>query len=165
MIRYFAATDTTDIGLLALEYLKGILRCHLPTRVASMTGTPEGKWEPYSALLTTPLATPFVNVVCCDPTRWVWTQKVEVPTRQPDGTITSEVAAGAQELWTEGVHNVLITTWDVLVGCRPHQFAAARKYDGVIIPNGPFALPEPMVKIRVPVTDLQHLRDTLVKRG
>lgn len=135
-IRYLAATDTSPIALVALEYLKGFLRLKIPVRVVSLTGPPAGRWEAYSPLLTTPLeivegaSGVFVNAVCCDPSRWVWRQRVPMTT--VDGDFTGEVAEGMQELWTVGVWNVLLTNKEQLVAATQEQLGATRKYQRIV---------------------------------
>jgi hypothetical protein len=136
LIRYLAATDGSAISLVALEYLKAFLKLRMHVRVGSVTGPPQGRWEHYSQLLVTPMSGPFVNVVCCDPNRWVWTQRVPMPVRTTDGELEfkGEVAEGVQELRTEGVRNVLLTNVDVLTS---GQYGTAIRYDAVVTPSEP----------------------------
>lgn len=118
-IRYLAATDPSPFGLVALEYLKGLLRIGR-VRLASMTGgLHEAPWISYAQLLVTPMEGDYVNVVCCDPSRWTWVQKVAMPERTVGGNLVlpGEVASGWQELYTEGAHNVLIS------GRFPHKIS------------------------------------------
>jgi hypothetical protein len=135
-IRYLAATDDYPTGALALEYLKGLLRI-APVRVGSMTGGLFGKWEAYSQLLTTPMAGDFVNVVCCDPSRWTWEQKVPMPKRLTSGelVLSGEVATGWQELYTEGVHNALLTDERFEHKLTAHQKATALRYEQIVVPD------------------------------
>ncbi len=135
-IRYLAATDHGALGRLALEYLKAFLKLRLSVRVGSVTGGLIGAWEHYSQLLATPMDGPFVNVVCCHPSRWIWTQRVPMQSRKPDGTLVfdGDVAEGLQELRTEGVRNVLIID-DHHIALSKAQAGAALKYDAIIIPN------------------------------
>lgn len=137
-IRFLAATDLTPTGTLALEYLKAFLRLGLQVKLGSISGGLSGKWTAYSALLATPMPiTLFVNVVCCDPCRWAWEQRVPMPRRLATGELElpGEVAVGLQELYTTGVWNVLIT--DEYDGARiqPHQLESALKYETVVVPN------------------------------
>lgn len=163
MIRYLAATDTSPIALVALEYLKGFLRLRMPVRIVSMTGPPVGRWEAYSPLLATPMAVAvtspgsFVNVVCCDPSRWVWQQRVPMTTA--DGVFTGEVAEGIQELCTAGVRNVLLTNWEQLVGATQAQLIATRKYQQIVTTSR-CDVGETIVEI--PVVDLPLLRSVVV---
>lgn len=137
-IRLLATTDGSPIGTLGVEYLKSLLRA-APVRLYSVTGGLSGGWERYSTLLNTPLAGPFVNVVCCAPDRWTWMQTVQMPNR--DGTFTP--ASERQELYTAGVRNVLITDH-----ARPRSSAlqasfvvvpgtahCAKKYEAVVVPT------------------------------
>ncbi len=135
-VRYLASTDESPIGVLALEYLKAFLKIRLHVRVGSVTGPPLGAWDLYSGCLSTPMDGPFVNVVCCHPSRWIWTQRVPMESRKPDGTLAfdGDVAEGLQELRTEGVRNVLIID-DNHIALTKAQAGAALKYDAIIIPN------------------------------
>jgi len=134
-IRYMAATDSSPIGMLALGYLSGLLRI-APVRVGSMTGGLSGRWEHYAQLLATPMTEDYVNVVCCQPERWAWEQRVTMPTRCPDGTVdpAGEIGSRRVELYTEGKHNVLLTDW------MPHgalQLAAGLRYEQIVVANAP----------------------------
>jgi hypothetical protein len=130
-VRYFAATDSTPIGHVALDYLKSLLRV-APVRVASLSGGMTGPWEHYAALMVTQMNGPFVNVVCCDPSRWTWVQSVPMPRRLVDGTLDlSESASGRQELYTQGVRNVLITGADP-AGLADELRSAALRYEQII---------------------------------
>ena len=127
-IRYYAATDATPVGRAALEYLKGLLRI-APVRVLSVTGGLQGPWEPFGTVLATPISPSFINVVCCDPSRWVWTQKVEMPNVKDGKVVSTEIAERQVELHTHGVRNVLI----VASGrAKVHQVASAMRYDAII---------------------------------
>jgi hypothetical protein len=130
-IRYLAATDDSHIGMLALGYLSGLLRIGR-VRVGSMTGGMAGRWALYAQLLTTPIDDDFVNVVCCAPDRWTWTQRVPMPTKRPDGSWGTESAIGRQELYTAGHRNVIVVPWVVL---SDDQRADALRYDQVVVPN------------------------------
>lgn len=172
-IRYLAATDDYPTGALALEYLKGLLRI-AQVRVGSMTGGLFGKWEAYAQLLTTPMAGDFVNVVCCDPSRWTWEQKVPMPKRLTNEryVLSGEVATGWQELYTEGVHNVLLTNERYEHKLTAHQKATALGYEQIVVPDDQAhslwasarhragrAAPR---LIPVPVRDQRVLRDVLL---
>jgi len=161
VIRYLTATDTSPIALVGLEYLKGFLRLRIPVRVVSMTGPPVGRWEAYSPLLAAPMAvavmSSFVNVVCCDPSRWAWQQRVPMTTA--DGVFTGEVVEGMQELWTAGVRNVLLTNWEQLVGATQAQLAATRKYQQIVTTSR-CDVGETIVEI--PVVDLPLLRSVVI---
>lgn len=128
LIRYFATTDDSPTGKVALEYLKSLLRI-APVRVGSMTGMMSGAWENYALLLSTPLHARYVNVVCCASSRWTWVQNVPMTNAkgQRDGT-----ASGRQELYTAGVHNVLLAA---SFPVDPHAIATAARYEAVITPS------------------------------
>jgi hypothetical protein len=128
-VRYYAATDASAIGRAALEYLKSLLRI-APVRVLSITGgAPSGPWEGFSSVLATPIGPTFVNVVCCDPSRWAWTQKVEIPNVQDGKVVSTEKAERHVELYTQGCRNVL------LVASSAHhadQVRAAARYEAIV---------------------------------
>lgn len=138
-IRYFAATDASPLGELAWAFMRRMIRI-LPVRVASMTGGMAGRWIGYESLAMT-IVPPgaFINVVCCDPSRWTWTTRIEAPTQQQSA---AEIAAGGAfgaeainsraELWTAGVRNVLIA------GSAPRstpEVDTAKKYDCIVAPS------------------------------
>jgi hypothetical protein len=134
LIRYLAATDDTPTGALALEYLKALLRI-APVRVGSMSGGLSGKWEVYTQLLVTPMQGDFVNVVCCDPARWSWEQKVPMPKRLTNGelVLSGEVATGRQELYTEGCRNVLLTDERYEHKLTREQTCTALRYQEIVV--------------------------------
>ncbi len=159
-VRYLASTDESPIGLLALEYLKAFLRLSLRVRVGSVSGGLAGRWEAYGQLLATPMVGSFVNVVCCHPSRWIWTQRVPMQSRKPDGTLVfdGDVAEGLQELRTEGVRNVLIID-DNHIALSKAQAGAALRYDAIIIPNEEWSYDRGDVPVTIPVpVDPAHLR-------
>lgn len=135
-IRYLAATDASPIGVLALEYLKGLLRIG-QVRVGSLSGGLQGPWESYFPLLATAMDGDYVNVVCCDPSRWTWVQEVPMPTRLPNGdlVVSAEVATGRQELYTVGVHNVLLTNESYHPANPRTRYAAAAalRYEEIVV--------------------------------
>ena len=159
-IRLLATTDGSAIGALGLEYLKSLLRC-APVRLYSVTGGLSGGWERFSTLLSTPMAGPFVNVVCCAPGRWVWVQTVQMPNK--DGTLTP--ASERMELYTVGVRNVLLTDYIPPGGPSPAQ--SAKKYEAIGVPTlaiggawaefGCHALVVP-----VPVVDHSRIRELIM---
>lgn len=131
-VRYLASTDATAIGAVALHYLRAILKLGVAVRVVSVSGGAPGiGWEHYTQLLATPVSGGFVNVVCCDPSRWVWTQRVPMPTKKSDGSLllSGDVAEGVQELRTSGVCNVLLTNSDILTS---EQLRSAERYDAIV---------------------------------
>lgn len=130
-IRYLAATDDSPFGRLALEYLKSLLRI-ARVRVGSMTGGGmDGAWEHYASLLGTPMAGGFINVVCCDPRRWTWVQRVHMAQRQSDGTFVNDVIEQRIEVHTTGVRNVLLA---LNAPSDDHQALTAEKYDAIVVP-------------------------------
>jgi hypothetical protein len=139
-IRYYAATNDTPTGRVALEYYKSLVRI-APVRVLSTTGVLSGAWAGFSAALVTPMAYPMVNVVCSVPSRWTWTQRVEA-TMQPvvaGPHITAvtvpaktERIEGRLELYTRGIRNVL------LAADEPgdmEQLETAIKYEMIVVPS------------------------------
>lgn len=132
-IRYLATTDGSPVGLMGLDYLKGLLRIS-PVRVYSVPGGMTGGWERYSSLLSTPLAGRFVNVVCCAPDRWTWMQTIQMPNK--DGTFTA--ASERQELYTDGVRNVLLTDHAPAYSTAYGAAHCAKRYEAVVVPT--FAL-------------------------
>lgn len=166
-IRYLAATeDSTPTGKLALEYLKGLLALRVPIRLGSMTGGLSGQWEHYAQLLVSPMNGDLVNVVCCDHSRWTWEQRVPMPKRTPNGELVlpGQIARGWQELYTVGVHNVLITgepCYDTRL--TREQIVTARRYEAIVGPNDHYCKgwgirAREVRCIPVPVTDHAALR-------
>ncbi len=136
VIRYLAATDPSPIGTLALAYLKGLLRI-APVRLGSMTGGLVGQWEAFGQLLVTPMDGELVNVVCCDPGRWTWVQNVPMPKRLRSGetVMSAEVASGQQELYTDGLRNVLLTNERAPSRLTNDQLITALRYEQVVVPD------------------------------
>lgn len=167
MIRYFAGTHASSTDAVALEYLKGLLRV-APVRLLSISGGMNNRWEPYAALLATPMTMPYVNVVCCPPARWTWVQQVEMPNLDPQGQVTSvETASSRVELYTVGVRNILIATHPPDPIRDEPGLASALRYQAVIVPTmdlweawervdcHPHVIP-------LPVTDYQALRGVII---
>jgi len=171
-IRYLAATDDSFVGRLALEYLMGILRI-APVRLGSMTGGLSGRWESYAQLLTSSMDGDFTNVVCCDPSRWSWVQNVPMLKRLPSGALVlpGEVASGRQELYTEGVRNVLLTNEQYRTQLGKEQMATGLRYEEIVTSSDAahaawriarLHRSSPPHLIVVPVTDLPALRSVLI---
>jgi|SRR6185295_3207092 len=127
-IRYYAATDATPVGRAALDYLKGLLRI-APVRVLSVTGGLQGPWERFGTVLSTPIGPTFINVVCCDPARWTWIQKIDMPNVVDGKVVSTEHAEQRIELYTRGVRNVLLIA---STEARVEQAASALRYDAVV---------------------------------
>jgi hypothetical protein len=165
-IRYLATTDSSPIGMLALGYLSGLLRI-APVRIGSMTGGLSGRWEHYAQLLATPMTEDYVNVVCCQPERWTWEQRVTMPTRRPDGTVDPVDASRRVELYTEGRHNVLLTM-DCPVTDEP-RFRTAMRYQEIVVADErnnalwlPWRAGKGLHRIPLPVTDHEVLRSVVM---
>jgi hypothetical protein len=140
VIRYFADTSNSETGRIARGYLNSLLRSRQLVRLLSV-GAPldlDGPWAPYAALLMTPLSPAFVNVVCCHPSRWSWTQRVAMPNLSSGGEVASVThASGRVELYTRGVRNVLLTTEPPSWG-QPGldlMVADAMRYEALVVPT------------------------------
>ena len=162
-IRYFASTSDGSDGLLALAYVKALLRI-APVRLLSVSGGMGARWQPFSALLMTPMGTPFVNAVCCPPARWAWTQKVSMPNLDAKGLVMfQDLAVERLELYTAGVRNVLLT--DAIPDPIRHEtaIATALRYQALVVPTDEVAHAwrrvdcHPTV-IPVPVTDITAMQ-------
>jgi hypothetical protein len=137
-IRFFAATDRSQIAELAWNFMRRMIRLR-PVRVISMSGGMAGRWVGYETLTATPMIGSYVNVICCDSSRWTWTTHVEAPTKAQSpaqvaagGAFEAEQISSRAELWTAGVRNVLI------VGSPPRskpEVDTAKKYDEIIAPS------------------------------
>lgn len=132
-IRYFAATDNSPLGDVALHYCKALLRI-APVRVASMTGGLGGAWERYATLLGTPLSDHFVNAVCCHPSAWTRIQRVEIPNVVDGKMVSIEKASQRMELYTHGVRNVLFVV-DGPRALSPEADASALRYEALVFPS------------------------------
>jgi hypothetical protein len=120
----------------------------------------------------------FVNVVCCRPDRWVWTQHVTMYDRRADGTMSPVNDSGRQELYTHGVRNVLLTSDTPMLSS---EVVTAMRYQCVVVPDalsltrwsGIRSRPEPSlgdpwdvtptVMVPVPVTDHATLRAAILQ--
>ena len=157
-IRYMAATDASPVGIIALEYLRSLLRI-APVRVVSMSGgTLEGPWDYYAAVLATPIGPSFVNVVCCAPVRWSFLHATHMPVMLEGKVVGSERAEQRIELYTQGVRNVLIMPQGPE---GPHQAAVAAKFEARIVPT-PQSEAERLrnclgTLIPVPVSETNHV--------
>lgn len=159
-IRYFAHTDNSELGKIALEYLRSMVRI-APVRVVSMSGGLVGAWDRLESMLLTPMTGSYVNAVCCHPSRWIWEAVVpmtdaaadicdpdlpaaphvvvdgspndrHVEVEMPAMQPTTEYARGVEELYTPKVRNVLFIG---TVQTTDQQHATARKYEAVILPD------------------------------
>lgn len=96
MIRYITQTDDSPTGKIAYQYLLGLVEI-APVRLHSQTGSLQGAWGGAGGLMLLPIVDPFVNVVCCDPKRWVF--RMETP-----------AGPGVVGLYTKNRRNLLIVT-------------------------------------------------------
>lgn len=129
-IRYFACTDDSPLGRIALIYLKALCRI-APVGLVPLEVPLGPRWEPYFAGLRAPKVGTYVNVVCAPRSRWAWPQTVVVP---PVDGKPGETHRGIIELHTVGVRNVLIAP---VAPPTDHEREAAKtalKYDAVIVP-------------------------------
>lgn len=167
-IRYLAATDDSPAGILALAYLKGLLRI-APVRVGTMSGGLSGAWAHYSQLTITAMYEDFVNVVCCASRMWTWVQNVRMTERRGDGTYgPGEKVSRRIELYTANVRNVLLTNERPL---DSDHLSSALRYDAVVVPGAEEHVhwshmrhnrPNSTVMVTVPVTDLAALRAAIM---
>lgn len=126
-LRYFATTDDSTTGKLALEYLKAMLRLG-PVRVIPRPGggALTGCWAPYAQLLSTPISYPFVNVVCCPSEHWTWTQSIRTE---------KDTIEGRLELYTAGMRNVLLADWDNPPDILTPAAVTALRYESIVVPS------------------------------
>lgn len=141
-IRYFADTTGSDASIVALEYMRALMRI-APVRLISVTGPLAMRWMGYGQLLTTPMLGRFVNCVACDPSRWTWQQRVMASARpvSPGDLVAgkeltapapTETIEGTVGLYTSGVRNVLF------VIARPRskrELEASRQYEAIVVPE------------------------------
>lgn len=162
-LRYFATTDDSPVGRMALEYLRSLLRIG-PVRVLTMSGGLQGAWSGYAQLLATPISIPYVNIVGCVPERWIWTQRITMHPQDMSpmsGTPASrarpkEITTSKVELYTDGIRNVLFAG---LPPNEPDQMATSLRYEALIVPAA--ALREPWQQegrspTLVPVPVIEH---------
>lgn len=114
-IRYFATTDDSVIGRVALEYCKSLLRI-APVRVISKSGGLEGPWRKFEQLIMTPMAGACVSCVCTPPAQWIWEASVPMPAADlgaqgaamaPSAPAIGGTAKGRIELYTPPGKSVL----------------------------------------------------------
>lgn len=107
-IRYFATTDDSAIGKVALGYLTSLLRI-APVRVVSKSGQLEGAWRRFEQLITTPMIGTCVSCVCTPAAQWVWEASVPMPATDagaqgaasaPSAPAIAGTAKGILELYT-----------------------------------------------------------------
>lgn len=188
-IRLFATTaPESPVCGVALHYLRSLIRL-APVRVIDpgrmIPGVPDGPWARHASLFHTSMEGDYVNVVCTEPSRWTWVQKMAVPKacavvahnsraceRGTKGCSVRhkaeeiDLVEGRLELWTAGVRNVL------LIGAQsptdPAEYATALKYDAIITdskrvmnewPGGVGIYP---VLVPVPVQDHEVIRSAVM---
>lgn len=164
IIRYFAQTDDSPNGAVALEYLKSLLRIG-QVRLISR-GALDGRWKPYAPLFTTPMADGFVNAVCCPVSMWSWIHRVPAP-RVQDGQIVADTVVGRCELYTQGVRNVLLAFARPDPICHEAALATALRYQAIVTPDSDGVeawarMDGRAVHIPVPVTDHALLQSVIV---
>lgn len=164
-IRYFAQTDATPLGRIALEYLKSLVRI-APVRIVSMTGGgPAGDWRAFEALLLTPMIGTYVSAVCCHPSKWVWRARVPMTDQdaKPDG-----YAEGVEELYTPKVRNVIFVAE---APSTDEQAKTMRRYQALVVPSLSVAetisarWPDHAVQgavVGVPVSQHARIREAIV---
>lgn len=140
-IRYFACTDSSGVGALALALCKSMLKI-APVRVVTMSGALIDDWMAYAHLTATPMVGSYVNVVACDPSRWSWLVRVPMPEKdawqsamadtEVNGMGKIEYASERQSLYTAGVRNVL---YAVAPPRSVVELKAAMKFENIIVPN------------------------------
>jgi hypothetical protein len=141
-IRLFADTTGSALSYYALEYMRSMMRT-APVRLASVTGVLAGRWQAYGQLLATPMLGHFVNVVCCDPSRWTWIEKVPAGERAVDHReigddkeiaipATAETISGRVELYTAGHRNLLFA---VAPPRSSSHLTTALKYEAIVVPT------------------------------
>lgn len=133
-IRYFAATTDDLVGRAARLYMRSLVQ-YAPVRLISMTGMLEGAWDRFTANLITPLAPPWINVVCADPARWTWLHQVAMPKHDANpvdaGDVPIEgIARERVELYTPGVHNILFAT---VMPRSKAELQSALKYETLVV--------------------------------
>lgn len=170
-IRYFATTDASGPGALALGYLRSLLRV-APVRLVTLSVSLEGgAWAGQQGLLTTPMVGPMVNVVCADPLHWIRTLNVPMPDQDgmraalATGNVAdlpkSKAERASFELYTHGVRNVLLAP--SLPRTEP-ELETAKRYEVVVVAREQLSREwEGLTKrqpalIRVPVTDHAAIR-------
>jgi hypothetical protein len=117
-VRFFGRfTTATDIGgapfwcRLTYRYVEALHHRGIPMRLMSLAPVDMRRgsiWQAFSDLFTTPMQTPYVNVVC-------------------------DNAQAAQHLWTADVLNVALAAVEYRGQLLP--WAAYEKYDLVIVPR------------------------------
>ena len=128
-IRYFACTDDSPLGRIALLYLKALCKV-AEVRLVPLEVPVAQRWQPYVfGIPRFALDGPYVNVVCAPRSRWAWPQTVVSPASE---SRPSEVHRGTIELYTAGVRNVLIAP--VMPPTELITVETAMKYEAVIVP-------------------------------
>ncbi len=128
-IRYFATTDDSPAGRVALTFLKAMVRIwHV--RAVGLSAEASESWMPWLRRLgaTAAVGHDFVTVVCAPPERWTWVHTVHARRRKE--TDPPEVIQGRLELYTAGVRNVLIAPFPPT---NAHESETARKYDVILV--------------------------------
>ncbi len=136
-IRYFATTDDSHTGHVALEYLKGLLRIG-PVRVLSLSGGLGDRWQAYASLLGTPLVLrDIVSAVCCLPSQWTWDQRVAMANVRNGQVVSTDYASERIELYTVGMRNVMLAAAAPPVDPQELQdtLTTALRYQAFVVPT------------------------------
>ena len=170
-IRFFAVTDGSPLGVIAHEYLKGLIRI-APVRVVSVSGGLTGPWERHVSMTMTPMVGDYVNCVCTHPSSWVSELSVPMPASEDmhgeDAGKIEGHARGAVELYTQGVRNVLFAAESYLFGdviVTLAQAATAAKYEAIVVSDEDLILGLGVTNIwviRTPVRDHASMRSAVI---
>lgn len=131
-IRFWATTDeSSSVSPIAIEYLRSLIRIASVRVIDPGRMGPaaiDGPWARYGQLFHAPMAGTMINVVCTEPSRWTWVQRIQAPkTNDPNAEL--EEISGRAELYTAGVRNVLIVTKQPT---NEAQIRTANLYESVI---------------------------------
>jgi hypothetical protein len=141
-IRLFATTDDSALGRAACAYAKSLVRI-APVRLVTFTGTLEGPWRPFGELMATPMDGVGITCVAVDPSRWVWSLAIPMPTE--DGGAQAiiaddnlghlgahEVQKAVAEIYSPGGRHVL---FPIATPRDARQLRAAEKYEVIVVPS------------------------------
>lgn len=141
-LRYFAITDPSFTGYVALAYLKSLLRI-APVRLISKSGDGlEPPWNAYQPLTMTAMAGTYVNCVAVPPEQLTWDVSVPMPAANlgaqgaalaSEAPKLADTARGRAELYTASARNVLFVVWGSPRIYQTAQLDAIRKYEAIVV--------------------------------
>lgn len=130
-IRMFCPIDASPLSALALSYVDAMVLLGFPVRliavrVAQLAAVADGPWARHRGLFLTPIATPFVNVVCGEPFDWHRLYTVNVK----NVLIASSPPSLDDRVSVVGARKSGVVETDPVIAAQ-----VAARYDVIVVPD------------------------------